>query len=128
MAAVLSGMLEMVVERHEERVVAGGAANLARTRDFTAQLEPVLEALEEQLVLLRLLGEQANGPEHITVTIGHEHDLEGLTSTSVVSAGYGTMGASVGRLGVVGPTRMDYPANMGVVRAVARYLGRLLNS
>jgi len=125
---VLRAMLEIVVERHEERVVAGGAANLARTRDFTAQLEPVLEALEEQLVLLRLLGEQANGPEHITVTIGHEHDLEGLTSTSVVSAGYGTMGASVGRLGVVGPTRMDYPANMGVVRAVSRYLGRLLNS
>lgn len=126
-AVVLAALLEMVVERHEERVVAGGAANLARTRDFSARLEPVLEALEEQLVLLRLLGEQASGPEAVTVTIGHEHDVEGLTSTSVVSAGYGTMGASVGRLGVVGPTRMDYPGNMGVVRAVSRYLGRLIN-
>ena len=34
--------------------------------------------------------------------------------------------ALVGGLGVVGPTRMDYPGNMAAVRAVARYVGHLL--
>lgn len=124
--AVVGALLEMVLERHEERVLVGGAANLARSRDFSARLEPVLDALEEQLVLLRLLGAQATDADAITVTIGHENDVEGLTATSAVTAGYGTIGEPVGRLGVVGPTRMDYPANMAVVRAVARYLGRLL--
>lgn len=126
--AALATLLEVVVERQDERVIAGGAANLARARDFATRLEPVLEALEEQIVLLRLLGEQAEEPQAVTVTIGHEHGFEGLTGTSVVSAGYGTMGEPGGRLAVVGPTRMDYPGNMGVVRAVARYLGRLLHS
>lgn len=127
-SVVLATLLETVVERHEERVLAGGTANLARAgRDFTAVLEPVLEALEEQMVLLRLLGEQATDPETVTVTIGHENDVEGLVSTSVVATGYGAFGRPVGRLGIVGPTRMDYPGTMGAVRAVARYLSRVMD-
>ena len=53
--------------------------------------------------------------------------MEGLRSTSVVTVGYGISGvASVGGLGVVGPTRMDYAGNISSVRAVARYVGDLL--
>ena len=33
---------------------------------------------------------------------------------------------SAAKLGIVGPTRMDYPGTMGSVRAVARYVGRIL--
>ncbi len=127
-SVVLATLLETVVERHEERVLAGGTANLARAgRDFGDVLEPVLEALEEQMVLLRLLGEQAADPDSVTVTIGHENDVHGLVSTSVVTTGYGAMGRPVGRLGIVGPTRMDYPGAMGAVRAVARYLSRVMD-
>ncbi len=125
---ILATLLETVVERHEERVVLGGTAYLARSgADFPQTLEPVLEALEEQLVLLRLLGEQAADPEAVSVTIGHENTIDGLNAASVVTAGYGHLGASVARLGVVGPTRMDYPGTMGAVRAVARYLGRMVD-
>ena len=35
-------------------------------------------------------------------------------------------GQDLGAVGLLGPTRMDYPANMAAVRAVARYLSRLL--
>ena len=34
---------------------------------------------------------------------------------------------AVGNLGVVGPTRMDYPGTMAAVRAVARYVSRILD-
>ena len=50
----------------------------------------------------------------------------GLEGTSVVSAAYGAGGQAVAKLGVLGPTRMDYPGTMGAVRAVARYVGRIL--
>jgi len=73
---------------------------------------------------MRLLGE-ATAPEHVTVRIGHENTLEGLAGASVVTVGYGG-GEEVARLGVVGPTRMDYASTMGAVRAVARYVGRIL--
>ena len=70
--------------RHEERVVIGGAANLVRFGpDFPQTIQPVLEALEEQVVLLRLLGE-ATDPSVLTVRIGHENPFEGLAGTSVV--------------------------------------------
>jgi heat-inducible transcriptional repressor len=124
-SVVLATLLETVVERHEERVVLGGTANLTRYVDGFGGLQPVLEALEEQMVLLRLLGETG---ADITVTIGHENPVAGMSGTSVVSVGYGPTRDSVARLGVVGPTHMDYPSTMASVRAVARYLGQLLRT
>ncbi|MGH3328611.1 MAG: heat-inducible transcriptional repressor HrcA, partial [Streptomycetales bacterium] len=125
-ASVLSVLFEMLVEQNEERVVFGGTSNLTRFgHDFPHTIRPVLEALEEQVVLLHLLGE-ATDPATLTVRIGHENLHEGLASTSVVSVGYGTGDEVLAKLGVVGPTRMDYPGTMGAVRAVARYVGQIL--
>ncbi|MFP8960145.1 heat-inducible transcriptional repressor HrcA [Streptomyces nanhaiensis] len=124
-SAVLATLLETLVEETEERLMIGGTANLTRfVHDFPLTIRPVLEALEEQVVLLKLLGE-AKDPG-MTVRIGHENAHEGLTSTSVVSVGYGSGDEAVAKLGVVGPTRMDYPGTMGAVRAVARYVGQIL--
>ncbi|MFD4612136.1 MULTISPECIES: heat-inducible transcriptional repressor HrcA [unclassified Streptomyces] len=124
-STVLSTLLETLVEENEERLVIGGTANLTRfPHDFPLTIRPVLEALEEQVVLLRLLGETQNAG--MTVRIGHENAHEGLNSTSIVSVGYGSGGEAVAKLGVVGPTRMDYPGTMGAVRAVARYVGQIL--
>ncbi|WP_415950278.1 heat-inducible transcriptional repressor HrcA [Streptomyces sp. KLOTTS4A1] len=124
-ATVLATLLETLVEESEERLMIGGTANLTRFgHDFPLVIRPVLEALEEQVVLLKLLGE-AKDPG-MTVRIGHENVHEGLNSTSVVSVGYGSGGEAVAKLGVVGPTRMDYPGTMGAVRAVARYVGQIL--
>ncbi|MGH8867604.1 MAG: heat-inducible transcriptional repressor HrcA [Actinomycetes bacterium] len=125
-AGVISTLIECLVDQHEERVVLGGTANLTRFgQDFPLTVQPVLEALEEHVVLLRLLGEASN-PSALTVRIGHENPYEGLTSTSVVSIGYGAGPEAVAKLGVLGPTRMDYPGTMGAVRAVARYVGQIL--
>jgi heat-inducible transcriptional repressor len=123
-AAVFSVILETLVERHEERVVVGGAANLA-SADFAKGLHEVLEALEEQVVLMRLLGESGDQAS-VTVRIGAENQVEGLQSTSLVAVGYGSGEQALARLGVLGPTRMDYPTAMGAVRAVARYVGQIL--
>ncbi|OMH37053.1 heat-inducible transcriptional repressor HrcA [Tersicoccus sp. Bi-70] len=109
----------------QDRIVMAGTANLARaTRDFPLTILPVLEALEEQVVMLRLLSEMGQDEAGVTVRIGHENPYEPLSEASVIASGYGPAAAS--RLGVVGPTRMDYPTSMAAVRAVARYLSRIL--
>jgi len=123
-AAVFSVILESLVERHEERIVVGGAANLTPA-DFSRGLHEVLEALEEQVVLMRLLGESGDEAA-VTVRIGAENQVQGLRSTSVVAVGYGSGDQALAKLGVLGPTRMDYPTAMGAVRAVARYVGQIL--
>jgi len=119
--SVLAVLLGTLIEKPEERIAIGGTANLTRhALDFPQTLRPVLEALEEQVVLLRLIGEESD-PTTVHVKIGEENSVEGLRSTSVVTVGYGQ-----GGLGIVGPTRMDYAGTMGSVGAVARYVGDLL--
>jgi heat-inducible transcriptional repressor len=122
-AAVFSVIVETLVDRHEERIVVGGAANLT-SADFSRGLREVLEALEEQVVLIRLLGE--SGDQTVTVRIGAENEVHGLLSASMVTTSYGAGEQALARLGVLGPTRMDYPTAMGAVRAVARYVGQIL--
>jgi len=126
--AVVDAVEETLDLEREERVVVAGTANLARTSgaDFTRTLGPVLEALEEQVVLLRLLSEMAEDHAVVAVRIGRETQHEGLVEASIVTSGYGGDGAGVARVGAVGPLRMDYPATMAAVRAVARYLTRIL--
>jgi len=113
--------------RSDERIAVGGAANLARYGDsFDSAVRPLLEALEEHVVLLKLLGEATSGGM-VTVRIGAEGPYEQLAATSVVATGYGPQDDALATLGVVGPTRMDYPGTMTAVRAVARYVSRILD-
>ena len=120
-------LLDAVTERIDERVVLGGTAHLARYGDaFPLSIQPVLEALEEQVVLLRLLGESSTNAS-VTVRIGHENPVEAMESTSVVTARYGIGDSTVASLGVVGPTHMDYAGNIAAVQAVAQYVGRILD-
>ncbi len=113
-------------ERLDGRVVVGGTANLARFGEgFDASIKPMLEALEEHVVLLKLLGEASS--DSITVRIGHEGPYQELATTSVIATGYGPGDEAVGSLGIVGPTRMDYPGSMAAVRAVARYVSTILD-
>ena len=124
---VASSLTEQVLAGRQDRLVMAGAANLARTEeDFNGSIFPVLEAIEEQVTLLRLFGEMAPDARGFSVSIGRENDSFGLGETSVLTSGYTASGGDLARLGVLGPTRMDYSSNMAAVRAVARYLSRLL--
>jgi heat-inducible transcriptional repressor len=126
-ASVVATLVDAMSDhRSDERVVVGGTANLARYGDsFDLDVRPLLEALEEHVVLLKLLGEAHSGG--VLVRIGHEGPYEELSSTSVVSTGYGPGDEALASLGIVGPTRMDYPGTMVAVRAVARYVSRILD-
>ena len=126
-ASVVATLIEQVAENRHDRLVMAGAANLVRTEeDFSGSIFPVLEAIEEQVTLLRLFGEVEGDHHGVAVSIGRENAEFGLGETSVLSSGYLSSGGGIARLGVLGPTRMDYSNNMAAVRAVARYLTRLL--
>jgi heat-inducible transcriptional repressor len=126
--AIVRALDDALAEEREERVVLAGTANLARVgTDFPLTIGPVLEALEQHVVLLKLLATARETSDHVAVRIGHENPYAGLQSTSMVSTEYGTGSDLVAGLGVVGPTRMDYPTTMASVRAVATYVSRILS-
>ncbi|AMM22446.1 heat-inducible transcriptional repressor HrcA [Frondihabitans sp. PAMC 28766] len=123
---VTRALVEEVAAGRPEKLVMAGAANLVLTEDdFSGNLFPVLEAIEEQVTLLRLFSEMRSDAVDVVASIGRENASFGLAQTSVLASGY-TAGAEMARLGVLGPTRMDYSTNMAAVRAVARYLSGLL--
>lgn len=133
--AVADVITETLMEEVEDRIVMAGTANLARSGiDFAQTISPVLEAIEEQVVIMRLLAEMAadgtDEARQVAVRIGAETKHQGLAETSVVASPYGgqTSSDALAFLGVLGPTRMDYPGAMAAVRAVARYLSHVVNS
>src|SRR5690625_2336875 len=124
---IITAIVDALQDDVEERIILAGTANLARSDvDFSRTITPVLEALEEQVVLLRLLSEMDAG-EPLAVRIGAETRTDELSETAVVAGRYGDDTTGVlGQLGVVGPTRMDYASTMAVVHAVSRYLSKTL--
>lgn len=125
---ILGGIIaEELAEFRQERLVMAGAATLARRdQDFRGSIHPLLEAIEEQVTLLRLMSEMVTDEHGLAASIGAENEAFGLPEASIVASNYLAPGGTA-RVGVMGPTRMDYPSNLAAARAVARYLSRMLD-
>lgn len=125
--AIVRIVAQELEEFRQDRLVMAGAANLARREsDFRGSIYPLLEAIEEQVTLLRLMSEMVADEQGLATSIGRENEPFGLGEASVVASDYDATGARA-RVGLLGPTRMDYPSNLAAVRAVARYLSRMLD-
>ncbi|WP_243074911.1 heat-inducible transcriptional repressor HrcA [Microbacterium sp. SS28] len=125
--AIVRIVAEELEEFRQDRLVMAGAANLARREsDFRGSIYPLLEAIEEQVTLLRLMSEMVADEHGLATSIGRENEAFGLAEASVVASDYDATGSRA-RVGLLGPTRMDYPSNLAAVRAVARYLSRMLD-
>ena len=112
-------------DNEDDQVFIGGAARMASTFQAVETVRLVLAGLEQQYVLVSLLRE-ALGDGHLTVAIGAEHGVDSLAECSVVVAPYEVDGDHVGTIGVLGPTRMNYPQAMAAVAIVSARLGRHL--
>jgi heat-inducible transcriptional repressor len=124
---VVESLQSLVDANRQEKLVVSGASNLIRQDlDFSGELSKVLEAIEEQVVLLKLLDELHADAHGVGLRIGSELGMQGIRNTSLVFTGYESRGTEVAKLGVLGPTRMDYSNNIASVRAVARYLSKVL--
>jgi heat-inducible transcriptional repressor len=117
------------IEAGTEPVFVGGASRIAADLEAFSARETVarlLEILEHQYVVVSLVRDLID--QGITVRIGTENQLEDLRECSVVLARYTVEGQATGTVGVLGPTRMDYPRTMAAVAAVSRRLGQHLSS
>jgi heat-inducible transcriptional repressor len=117
----------LVDANSQEKILLAGTSNLAKRQgEFPGSISPVLEAIEEQVVLLKLISEMQADQHGVSLRIGRENTVDALSNTSVLVSGYENQGSEVAKVGVIGPTRMDYSSNIGAVRAVARYLTQSL--
>jgi heat-inducible transcriptional repressor len=119
--------------RESREVFVGGASRMVGAFDTVSTIKGVLATLEEQYVVVNLVREAldrpALNPVHVSIGVEHGTDsaYESLLSCSVVVAPYLLDGKTIGTVGVLGPTRMDYPEAMAAVTAVSEGLTERLS-
>jgi heat-inducible transcriptional repressor len=85
----------------------------------------VLSVLEEQYLVVTLLKDLVD--RGLEVAIGTETGVAPLAECSLVVAPYLVEGQPVGSIGVLGPTRMNYPQALAAVAVVSSQLGDRLS-
>ncbi|MFM5904572.1 MAG: heat-inducible transcriptional repressor HrcA [Micrococcales bacterium] len=124
---LMTNLFDLVDANRQNKILVAGAANLARREnDFGGNISTVLEAIEQQVVLLKLISELTEDAHGVSVRIGKENQLDPFGNAAVLVSGYENQGSEIAKLGVIGPTRMDYSSNIAAVRAVASYLTKML--
>ncbi len=126
--------IDLANQERTSNLYMSGTGRLSNTDGHPHDIAPLLDALEEQVVLMHLMGnlsEVASASADmggVGIAIGSETHTPGLLNTSVVSTGYGHStddadhGTPVAFVGSIGPTHMDYATTIAAVQAVARYL------
>ncbi len=107
-----------------EQLFVGGSSRMADAFDAVDTVRSVLTILEQQLVVVTLLRDILD--TGLTVAIGAEHGVEPLASCAIVVMPFTVDGVSAGTIGLLGPTRMNYPLALAAARVVGDRLGERL--
>jgi heat-inducible transcriptional repressor len=107
-----------------EQVFVDGASRMIEHFHAVEQARSVLTILEQSFVVVSLISEVLT--KHKNVSIGSENGIAPLAECSLVVAPFGGEGGSVGTIGILGPTRMDYPRALATVAVVGQRLSSQL--
>ncbi|HZA78603.1 MAG TPA: heat-inducible transcriptional repressor HrcA [Acidimicrobiales bacterium] len=103
-----------------EHVYVGGAARMAQAFDAIETVREVLGILEQQYVVVSLIRDVIDRGLH--VAIGTETGMAPLAECALVVSPYEVEGERAGTIGVLGPTRMNYPQALAAVAVVGHRL------
>jgi heat-inducible transcriptional repressor len=103
-----------------EHVYVGGTARMAQAFDAIETVREVLGILEQQFIVVSLLRDVID--RGLYVAIGTETGVAPLAECALVVAPYDVEGERAGTIGVLGPTRMNYPQALAAVAVVSRRL------
>ena len=114
-----------VTDGDSDHVFVGGTARMAGAFDAVETVREVLSILEQQLVVVSLMRDVLD--RGLSVAIGSETGVQPLAECALIVAPYEVDGDKVGTIGVLGPTRMNYPQALSAVAVVSQQLGDRLS-
>jgi len=103
-------------------MIMAGLPELLGLPDFSDRINDIAGAIEDKQRIVKLLDEIASGAEEVQVMIGSEIPIEQMRGLSIVSAEYKQGLRPLGRVGIIGPTRMDYSMAIPMVAQTARFI------
>ncbi|MGC8481122.1 MAG: heat-inducible transcriptional repressor HrcA [Acidimicrobiales bacterium] len=117
--------IERIDSSVEGDLVVNEASRVAGAFAAVDKVGMILEALEQQILVVSLMRDILRRGDN--VSIGNENGLQSLVDCALVIAPYEVDGQTVGAIGVLGPTRMNYPLALAAVQQVSTGLGRTLS-
>lgn len=130
MALVVEMTEKVFIDRDADKdYVLAGQTNLMDIDDLSNidKLRSLFEAFNQKRDILHLL-DQALSANGVQIFIGEESGYDVLDDCSVVTSTYADDNRTLGVLGVIGPTRMEYERVIPIVDLTARMLSAALNS
>lgn len=124
---LLSEELEEIITPADIRIFLGGTSYILEQPEFSdlQSLKKVLNILDHEDNLRELI--QQLPDEELEVKIGEENKIEAMKRCSIVYATYHLGDKAVGKIGVIGPTRMQYPRVISTVDFAADILGEIIS-
>ncbi|PRX28352.1 heat-inducible transcription repressor HrcA [Orenia metallireducens] len=109
------------------KIYLGGTAHILEQPEFNDinKIKSVLKLLEQKQLLYNIMGD-FNKKTGVEIMIGSENSFQEIRDCSFVVATYNLGGRPVGKIGVIGPTRMEYSNVIGTVKFMADILSEFL--
>ncbi len=118
-----SNSLDKIFSIDDEHIHLKGTQNICSQPEFADQerITRILELIENQKILIRILNNSTSKDENISIAIGQENKDELITNCSLITAVY-KIGEITGTIGVIGPTRMKYEKVISLVDYVSNQI------
>ncbi len=130
-AKVFKAIVTTVRQERDVQLYTSGVRNLLGFPEFSdvEKVKNVFQAIEEKDMLITLLGKgDENAADKIQILIGGENNMEQLKDCSIVKANYRVGRNSIGRIGVIGPTRMNYSQTVSILDEIVKKLDVIIDS
>ena len=123
MDQTLAFLEEKMAAGGQERVYVGGASNILSQPEFRdiSKVRKLIRALEQDKVVHDIL-DGPGGEHRVVISIGEEIRYREMQDCSLVSATYRVGDRIIGRIGVLGPKRMEYAKVVSIVESVTQRL------
>ena len=127
-APVMENIIDVLNEESEFNVYTSGMKNLLSFPEFSDldKARELFQALEERDMLITLLDSNSGG-DNIQIVIGNENNMSHMRDCSLIKTHYSINGQNSGSIGIIGPTRMDYPQVVSVLAAIVSNINNIVN-
>jgi len=125
---VLDIVAEAISQEEDVEIYTSGATNFFKYPELSdsEKASELISTFEEKHPLAQLMNSDTGMDENgIQVYIGQEAPLATMRDCSVVTASYDLGGGMYGRIGIVGPKRMDYDKVVKVLRTMTSQLDEI---
>lgn len=125
---LLPFLMDQVGKLEDFNVYSDGLTNILDLPEYNdvVKAREFISFVEDKNSLAKLFQYNTGGND-ISISIGHENEYEELRDCSLITATYKFNGKLIGKIGVIGPTRMDYSKVISTVKSISDAMNEIIS-